>query len=139
MLDDLGITAAIEWQAEELQKRTGVKCELMLGSEDITLDQARSTAIFHIFQEALTNVARHAKATSVKASLKEKDGNLVLQVIDDGVGITEEQISDPKSLGLIEMRERVYPFGGMVKISGIPGKGTAVTASIPLGSGGENG
>jgi len=132
ILDDFGLAAAVEWQAEEFQNRTGIKCEVTLEPEDIILDEARSTTIFRIFQEAMTNVARHANATKVKVNLKEKAGELVLEVKDNGKGITEDQISAPKSFGLIGIRERTHSWGGEVKISGIRDKGTTVTASIPL-------
>jgi len=132
LLDDLGLAAAVEWQAEEFQKRTGIKCEISSAPEDIILDQDRSTAIFRIFQETLTNVVRHANATRVKVSLKEKAGKSELKVKDNGRGITKEQISDNRSFGLIGIRERVYLFGGEVKISGIRNKGTTLTVSIPL-------
>jgi two-component system sensor histidine kinase UhpB len=132
LLDDLGLAAAIEWQTEEFQNRTGIKCKLTIDPEDITLDEKRSTAIFRIFQETLTNIARHAKATRVTASLKEEDDKLELRVRDNGKGITKKQISDPKSFGLIGMRERVHPWGGEVKIEGVPGEGTTVTVRIPV-------
>jgi len=137
LLDDLGLAVAIEWQAEEFQNRTGIKCEITLAPKDIILDQDRSTAIFRIFQETLTNVARHANATRVKVSLKEDKGKLVLKVRDNGIGITQEQISAPKSFGLIGMQERAHFWGGKVKISGIRNKGTTVTVSIPLDKKGE--
>jgi signal transduction histidine kinase len=133
LLDDLGLVAAIEWQAEEFQKRTGIKCEATLDPEEIILDQDRSTAISRILQETLTNVSRHANATKVKVNLRKKAGKLILKVNDNGKGITEKQISDPKSFGLIGIRERVHLFGGEVKISGIRDKGTTVTVNIPLG------
>jgi len=132
LLDDLGLVAAIEWQAGEFQDRTGITCELTVDPEDFIVDPDRSTAIFRIFQETLTNIARHAKAKRVTASLKEKDGTLELKVKDNGKGITEKQISDPKSFGLIGMRERAISWGGEVKISGIPDKGTTVEVRIPV-------
>ncbi len=132
LLDDLGITSAIEWQANEFQNRAGIQCKLTLDPEDIILERDLSTAIFRIFQETLTNVARHANATKVKVDFKEKDGTVTLIVRDNGRGITEEQISDPKSLGLIGMRERLHPLGGSSKIKGVKGKGTIITVSIPL-------
>lgn len=134
LLDDLGLAAAIEWQAEEFQNRTGCKCEVIIDPDDIALDDDRSTAIFRIFQEALTNVARHADATMVKVSLIEKAGKLVLEVRDNGCGITQEQISDPRSFGLIGIRERVHPWRGEVKMEGVRNKGTAVTVTILLNS-----
>jgi PAS domain S-box-containing protein len=137
ILDDLGLAAAVEWQAEEFQRRTGIECEVCTTPEDISLDEGLSTAIFRILQETLTNVARHARATKVKISLQEKDAKLVLEVIDNGRGITEKQISDSKSLGLVGMRERVLPWQGEAEISGIRGEGTTVTVNIPLGEKGE--
>jgi len=132
MLDDLGLSAAIEWQAGEFQNRTEIQCEIIMDPADIILDQERSTAIFRIFQETLTNVARHSKATQVKVSLKKKGSKLELKVRDNGKGITEEQISDPKSFGLIGIRERAQFLGGRIEIKRIKGKGTTLTAWIPV-------
>ena len=132
VLDDLGLMAAIEWQVQEFQERTRIKCELTADGKDINLDRDLATGVFRILQEALTNVARHANATRVEVSLMERDGQLVLQVRDNGKGITAKQISHPKSFGLIGMRERVRSWNGSVKIEGISGKGTIVTVSIPL-------
>jgi signal transduction histidine kinase len=132
VLDNLGIIAAIEWQAKEFQGRSGTKCELNLIPEDIDLEGERSTAVFRIFQETLTNIARHANATEVNISLVQEAGNLTLKVEDNGRGIKKEEISNPKSLGLLGMRERAILFGGEMKIIGLPGKGTTVTLRIPL-------
>ncbi len=132
LLDHLGLMAAIEWQTKEFQDRTGIETESTYSPEDIILDRDRSTAMFRIFQETLTNVARHANATRIEVSLKEKAGTLKLKVIDNGRGITKKQISDPQSFGLIGMRERVHHWGGEVKISGIQDKGTTVIVSIPF-------
>ncbi|MCK4329397.1 PAS domain S-box protein [candidate division WOR-3 bacterium] len=132
LLDDLGLPAAIEWQAKEFQNQAEIKVEVTINPEYIMLDKDRSTAIFRIFQETLTNVARHADATRVKVSLREKAGKLELKVRDNGKGITEKQISDPKSFGIIGIRERVHPWGGEVKIRGVRNKGTTVTVSINL-------
>ncbi len=132
LLDDLGLVAAIEWEAEDFQKRTEIKCELNLPPFDIVLDQDRSTALFRILQETLTNVIRHAKATKVKISLVEKNNTIVMKVKDNGKGIPEETTPEPESFGLIGIRERVRSFGGKVKIQGIEGKGTTVTVGIPL-------
>jgi PAS domain S-box-containing protein len=138
LLDDLGLVAAIEWQAEEFQGRTDIQCTLTVDPDDIALDDKRSTALFRIFQETLTNVARHAKATRVNVGLKEKGGTVELRVRDNGTGITEEQISDPRSFGILGIRERVHPWGGEVKVSGRKGKGTTVTVIIPLDKEGGN-
>jgi len=131
ILDDLGLVPAIEWQAQEFENRTNIKCEVKTDSGDIDLDQNRSTALFRIFQEALTNVARHANATKIEVSLEEKAGKLLLKIEDNGRGITEEQISNPKSFGLFGMQERIYPLGGEVKIKGLSNKGTTVTVILP--------
>jgi signal transduction histidine kinase len=131
LLDDLGLMAAIEWQAEEFAKRTGIDCELYLGDEEIVLDRDLATAAFRIFQETLTNVARHAEATEVRIALQDKPDELVLVVCDNGKGIAESQISGSKSLGLIGMRERARVWGGDVAFQGVPGEGTTVTVWIP--------
>ncbi|MDD5765715.1 MAG: PAS domain-containing sensor histidine kinase [Candidatus Marinimicrobia bacterium] len=132
LLDDLGLTAAIEWYCGEFQNRTGISCNLKLGQEEITLDQNRAIAIFRIFQETLTNVARHSSATHVDAELAITDHTLNMNIRDNGVGIPEEKIFDPQSLGLIGVRERVYPFGGRVEIQAPVNGGTTVQVTIPL-------
>ena len=132
VLDDLGLTAATEWQAQDFQDRTGIQCEFSSNLREIDLDRDRSTTVFRILQETLTNVARHASATRVNICLNEEAASLVLIVEDNGRGITEREISDPKSLGLLGMRERALVFGGEVEISGAPGKGTTVTLRIPI-------
>lgn len=132
ILDNLGLAAALEWQAREFQKRTGLICDFTIDPEDIIIDKDRSITLFRILQETLTNVARHAHAKRIKISLKKEDGMGVLEVRDNGKGITPEQISDPKSLGLIGMRERLRFWEGEINISGIRGKGTTVRVSIPL-------
>ncbi len=133
MLDDLGLPAAIEWQAHEFCERTGIKCYMNLDfSEDIELDQDISIAIYRIFQEALTNVFRHANATTIEISLYKKTENIILEVKDNGKGITKEQITNARSYGLTGIRERAHLLGGKVKIVGIPGKGTTLKVSIPL-------
>jgi PAS domain S-box-containing protein len=130
MLDDLGLVPAIEWQVQDFQKRTGIQCGF--STEDINLDQERSTAIFRILQETLTNVARHAKATRVNIRLREDNDSIMLEVEDDGRGITEEEIYNPRSLGLLGMRERALLFGGEINITGRQGRGTTLTLCIPI-------
>ncbi|MBI2951669.1 sensor histidine kinase, partial [bacterium] len=130
VLDDLGLTAAVEWQAQEFQGRTGIRCALTVRPEEIPLDPARATAVFRIFQEILTNVARHADATRVEIFLRERDGHVTLEVTDNGRGITQDQVSSSRSLGLIGMRERALAWSGEVEISG--GRGTRVMVRIPV-------
>ncbi len=131
VLDDLGLAAAIEWQARDFQKRIEIECAIISLQEEITLNPEKATAVFRIFQEMLTNIARHARATLVEVSLEENDANLILKVSDNGRGIKEQEISDTKSLGLLGMRERALAFGGGVEIIGLEGKGTTVKVSIP--------
>jgi signal transduction histidine kinase len=131
LLDDLGLSNAIEWQAEEFQSRTGIKCNVRSDPEEIITDKSRSTVLFRILQEALTNVARHSKATNVKIRLKDDIGLLRLTVIDNGIGITDRNINDPSSYGLKGIQERVYPWRGTVSITGTKGKGTILIAIIP--------
>jgi signal transduction histidine kinase len=131
ILDDLGLAAAVEWVAEEFQARTGTKCQISLPDGDITLDRERATALFRIFQETLTNVARHADATQLDVRLGKENGSLILEVRDNGKGIREEQLSAKTSLGILGMQERVLLLGGTLTISGTPGNGTTVRTLIP--------
>ena len=132
MLDDLGLVAALEWQANEFQTRTGIACEVTTMLEEPLLDQDLNTAFFRIFQETLTNVIRHAAATRVEVLLRKEAGALVMEIRDNGRGISEAQISNTPSIGLRGMRERAAVLGGEVDIHGWPGKGTTVTVGIPL-------
>jgi signal transduction histidine kinase len=131
ILDDLGLGAALEWAAEEFETRTGTRCRISMPDEDINVDPDRATALFRIFQEILTNVARHAKATQVNVWLAKENGNLALEVHDNGLGISEEQLSAGKSLGILGMRERARLLGGELIIQGVHGAGTTVRARIP--------
>jgi PAS domain S-box-containing protein len=133
MLDDLGLSAAIEWQAREFQERTGIGCELVLPRLDVELDNERSTAVFRIFQETLTNIARHAAATRAIVKLKKTGRELVLEVVDDGKGFENGALTQEKSLGLLGMKERALILGGLIEICSTPGQGTSVTVRIPLG------
>jgi signal transduction histidine kinase len=130
LLDDLGLTAAMEWMTEEFQRRTGIACRISIVPGEIVLDPERSTAIFRIFQETLTNIGRHSGATSIDAVLGRKGETITLEVRDNGRGISEEEIQDPRSFGLIGMRERAKYFGGSLTIKGTPRAGTVVTVSL---------
>ncbi len=132
VLDDLGLIAAMEWQARVFESHTGIPCAVSSNVEKIDLDQMRATTIFRILQESLTNVARHAGATKVTVAFTQMDRLLVLVIQDNGKGIAENVISDHRSLGLIGMRERAHACGGNVMVSCPPGGGTVVTARIPL-------
>ena len=132
LLDDLGLTAAIEWQAHEFCSRAGLQCSIRSEPEDIILDQSRSIALFRIFQEALTNIARHAHATRVEVILKENTDTVEMEVRDNGEGITAEQLAASRSFGILGIRERVHSLGGELRISGAPDRGTTVHVSLPI-------
>ncbi len=135
LLDDLGLAATMEWQAQEFAERNGISCDLYLSDEDIVLDRDLATAIFRIVQETLTNVARHAQATEVQVELEARPDELALVIRDNGQGITEGEASDPRSLGLMGMRERARSWGGDVTFEGVPGQGTTVTVRMPRAGG----
>jgi len=135
ILDELGVAAAIKWAAKDFQKRTGIRCDVAGQGADRISDPVLSTAIFRIVQEALTNVSRYAAASQVKVSLEKKGDTLVVEVKDNGIGIMEGKIFDPKSLGLIGIRERVLLLGGEAVISGKPGEGTLVRVILPMEDG----
>jgi len=135
LLDNLGVEAALEWEVGEFAKRTGIGYELAVEPKELNLDSDRYTVVYRIFQEALTNIARHAQATSVEAALRVGSGRLEMEISDNGAGITEEQIASPRSFGIIGIRERVLQWGGEAVIKGIKGRGTTLTVTIPLDNG----
>jgi len=130
ILDDFGLPEAIEWQAIEFENRTGIQCDIDFGKNHLVLDKDRSTTLFRIFQETLTNVTRHAKADKINISLKESNGEVTLQVRDNGIGISKNQINNLRSLGLLGIRERALVWGGKVDIMGTPNQGTTVTINL---------
>ena len=133
MLDDLGLAAAIEWQASEFASRNGVRCQVSVPPVDLHMDGDRATAAFRIFQECLTNVIRHAQAKLVRVGLSQEDENIVLVVEDDGVGFLETNLSNSLgSLGLLGMKERAQVCGGDVRNLSSPGNGTTVTVRVPV-------
>ncbi len=131
ILDDLGLAAAIEWQLQEVGQRTGLTCRLTLPDDDVVVEPERATALFRIFQEALTNVVRHAEAHTVDVRLTHQNGAVSLEVHDDGKGIPAARLADCTSLGLLSMRERTQLWGGEVSISGSPKTGTSIRVCIP--------
>ena len=132
ILDDLGLVPAIEWQAGEFQKRTGIACAVDLPTDDVSIDSTRRISIYRILLESLTNVARHAQAKNVKIFLRERKGSIRLEVSDDGKGILPQELSDSKSIGLVGMRERANMIDATLEISGSPGTGTKVTLNAPI-------
>jgi signal transduction histidine kinase len=131
LLDNLGLAAAIDWQVSEFERRSGIECHRML-NEDIELsNEHAATTILRIFQEALTNVVRHAGATEVSISLCERDGRIILEVSDNGRGATVQDIDSFTAYGIMGMRERAAMCNGELSVIGIPGKGTTVKLSLP--------
>ena len=131
---DLGLVAAIEWQVQQFSRRTGIVCGLKLGDGEIALDNERATAIFRIVQESLTNIIRHAGAGRIQLSMsKSRDGEkLLLQVSDNGVGMTAAAMKASRAFGIAGMRERTLLLGGEMEISSRAGRGTKLAFSIPL-------
>jgi PAS domain S-box-containing protein len=132
VLDELGLEAAVEWQAREFHSRTGISCETTIWPHKMVLGPEQSTALFRILQEVLTNVARHAQATKVHIRLEQSGEHVSLQVEDNGRGITGVEQSGPKAFGLLGMRLRAQQQGGAFDIQGTSGTGTTVTVRIPL-------
>jgi PAS domain S-box-containing protein len=133
VLDDLGLVPAIEWQIEQFQSRSGLKCHWINNASDVELSRERATAVFRILQEILTNVLRHARATNLYVKLSRNKNYFELEVKDDGLGITESQRKNSRSLGLLGMKERALLVGGEVRITGKQGTGTTVLVRVPLG------
>ncbi|HET6484958.1 MAG TPA: sensor histidine kinase, partial [Spirochaetia bacterium] len=133
VLDDFGLFPALEWYLRDFQKRTGISCDLRADPVEWTLDRSSAASLFRVVQEALTNVARHAHATTVTVDLHREGGRLRVSVEDNGVGIDEARLANTRSYGLIGIRERVLSLGGELAIRGAPGRGTTVSLSIPEG------
>jgi signal transduction histidine kinase len=134
MLDDFGLFATMEWQAQEWSERTGIPIQLDLPrGADMSLNDKTRTAVFRVFQESLTNIARHAHATRVDVATTVEDAFIALRVQDNGNGMRPEALQNSASLGLIGMRERMREVGGDVEISSELGKGTTVVIRVPAG------
>jgi PAS domain S-box-containing protein len=132
ILDDLGLLEAIEWQAQQFEARTGIACRVDSFIENVDLSREQATAIFRILQEALTNIIRHARATLVNIKIEEEDRDFVLEIRDNGRGITEQERAGLRSLGLMSMRERAHLVGGSIEIAGLAEKGTVLTLRLPI-------
>jgi signal transduction histidine kinase len=131
IIDDLGLVAAIEWAGEEFQARTGIKCAIDLPPNDVLLDPEKAIVIFRVFQEALTNVIRHAFATEVSVRLATRDDDLLLEVSDNGVGFSPEKLDGALSLGILGMKERAALVGADLQITSRPGNGTVLRVHVP--------
>lgn len=131
ILDDLGLVAAIESETRAFEERTGIECELSV-TGNLQLDSAPASAIYRIVQEALTNVARHSNASRVELRLRTRGDDVLLEVRDDGRGMSAQDIGSARSLGLIGIRERAALVGGTVRFEGIADRGTIVSVRIPI-------
>lgn len=134
ILDDLGLVAALEWQNSEFKKRTGILCEFYSSATDINLDSKIAIGVFRVYQEALTNVMRHAEATHLFTALESKNGILELTVVDNGVGFDLAQIQHRRTLGITGMKERALMFGGQLSINSQPNIGTRLQLTVPIRS-----
>lgn len=132
VLDELGLCAAIEWQAEEFQRRSGIACDVSSPEECLELSATASTAVFRIFQELLTNVARHAKAKQVWVRVQRTPELFQLEVQDDGRGVSPRELDDVGSLGLLGMQERAGMIGAHLHLEGVSGEGTTATLTLPM-------
>ena len=138
LLDELGLKDAIEFQMQQFSKRVGIRYDLDV--EPVSaLPASTATAVFRIFQEILTNVARHAKASRVRVYLRELSSSLVLKVEDDGCGISEKDLGRSDSFGVLGMQERAWAMGGVLEIHRTSGSGTRVTLKVPITSDGDSG
>jgi PAS domain S-box-containing protein len=133
ILDEIGLIAAIEWQAEKFLERNGIKYEYNSNVDEIKMEKDRPIAVFRIFQEALLNVVRHAQATEVKINiLQEKDNNLLFTISDNGIGFSKEKIKDKTTFGLLGMKERAITLNGDIEIISTEGNGTVIKGKIQI-------
>ncbi len=135
VLDDIGLTGAIEWQVAELRKRTGISFAVTLPDEMPGLDESRRTALFRVFQELLTNVVRHSHADVVQVGIEVHAESVVMTVVDNGRGISPRELEDGASIGIVGMRERLQPFGGELRYESTPGGGTTARVLMPSSQG----
>jgi signal transduction histidine kinase len=134
VLDNIGLGAALEFEARQFQERTGIICKVSVPSETSSLEPDRATGMFRAFQEMMTNVARHARATRVSIALTQTGSGVTLEVKDNGRGIRKEELAHANSLGLLGMKERASLLGGKMEFRGEAGAGTTVTLTIPTKS-----
>ncbi len=134
ILDDLGLISAMEWQSEEFEKRFKIKTSFISDTPLVQVESEIATGLFRIFQESLTNVLRHSRATEVKATLSIREGKLLLSIADNGIGFNAVENESKKTLGLLGMKERTLIMGGTYEINSKPGNGTTVEISVPIAS-----
>lgn len=132
ILDSVGLAAAVEWHTREFTKRTGIEVKLKQNCELPPIEDTLTTGVYRVVQEALTNVARHSEATCVEVALQLNDGELQVEIADNGKGLDQAMLVHPESLGILSMQERARILGGKITITGYPGKGTRVILRAPL-------
>jgi signal transduction histidine kinase len=132
MLDNVGLAAAMEWQASDFGRRSGIECDIML-DDAFEVAQPTATNLLRIFQEALTNIARHARATQLFISLRKRGDQLVLEISDNGRGISATERDAATAYGIMGMQERARLCGGVLSIDGTPGEGTTLRLTVPVG------
>lgn len=130
ILDDLGLEAAMEWHMQKYLKSANIKCSIGFKANESLFDEDLKIVLFRVFQEALTNIIHHSSATKCSIALTQKDETLILKITDNGIGITQKQVENPNSFGLIGMRERLYPYAGRVNIIGDEERGTSLIVTI---------
>ena len=132
ILDDLGLIAAIEWQSQEFERRSGISTEFKSTVNEFKHSSAIAIGLFRICQESLTNVARHAGADRIRISLQEENEYILLKIEDNGKGFEIQKTGDKKTLGLLGMKERTLMMGGEFRIESSPGKGTTLFVTVPV-------
>ena len=137
MLDDLGLAPALEWLVQNMAQRSGFACTLTMDEAALTLPQVHSTALFRIVQEALTNIAKHARATRASVEIERQDGRLLVRVRDNGAGFDAGGPRKPASFGLLGLRERVSLLQGDLHIDSGSGEGTTIEIDLPVPEAGE--
>jgi len=131
-LDRLGLVPALEWQAETFARHAGLRCRFTAPKDVVELDAGRATSVFRVFQEILTNVARHAAASRVDVSVQQQNAELTLTVRDNGRGFSSDRAVSSRAFGLLGMRERARLLGGSIEVSSTPRRGTTVSLTVPL-------
>jgi signal transduction histidine kinase len=132
ILDTVGLTAAVEWHISEFTKRTSIEVKLIQTDTLPSLNEAVTTGVYRIIQEALTNVARHSEATRAEVAMRLNNGELQVEITDNGKGIDQAMIVHPESLGILSMQERARILEGKVLFTSNPGKGTSVVLTAPI-------
>ena len=129
---DLGLHAAVEWQAMEFERRTGITCEVDIDHDEFALDDKRATALFRMVQESLANIIHHARASRVHIALQRTNDRLFMKIADDGVGLADDYHGKPNTFGLIGIQERIHALHGTFSTASAPGEGMTIMVSIPI-------